>query len=397
MRKNGVIREIQEISGGVCAPNGFSCLGIENGKENLAFIRSQVRGSIAVVSRREKNAKGFISCFEGRDSVGQAKLLAVSSFGVDAFEQNYLTAIRESYRKIRSRFGVLERDVRSFLTGKVRFGAGKEIFTPELTCTEFSTDTKTLYPAFGEGDPIEYACSFHLGDIYPKIGFIGGIGKGENAQSGLIVLTTDVNISTEMLQKALISEVKNTYALCCIPCGGLPSDTVVILANGQAGNAIIDQDDSEYEKFCLGLRLASQEFCRRFVRKKAKDRVVECIVQNARSNLQAREIAEKIAISKAVHSAIEKGENCFDGILCAVANADQSVKFSKLSVSFSCEKATLKAMDVGEKHTLNKPRLKEILTAKESYITVNLNAGNYPAFSWFCISDEELKEELEKN
>ena len=391
MRKNGVMREVIEISGGVCAPSGFTCASAQNKNgDKAALFLSDGRSAVAVVDRREKKTKGFVSRYISRDFDGNAKLVVAFCGGVETNEKQYTPAIREAFSKIRTRFCVTERDVQAFSTGEFLYGSSKNTLDFDFVGVSFSQDTAFVKEALcGKGKAVEYACCFYLGDTRINFGFLGRTGRKDCAESSFIMITTDANISSEMLQKALESEERNVFRMAISPFYGAPSDTVVMMASGKAGNAKIAYEDVEYDKFCIALRLATAAFSKLLIKNVENDRVVECIVLNAKSKLQAREIAVSLASSIALRAAVEQRIINLSAVTSAIVSADSSVDFSRLTVLYSNDKKSIKAMENGGVYPINQERAREILSENTAYLTVDLNGGNYSSSAWFCISDSD--------
>ena len=97
----------------------------------------------------------------------------------------------------------------------------------------------------------EVAVSFEIGGVECKI---GGIAKGSgmihpNMATMLVFITTDCAISSEMLQKALSSDIQNTFNMVSVDGDTSTNDMVTVLANGRAGNEEITEDGEAFNTF----------------------------------------------------------------------------------------------------------------------------------------------------
>ena len=86
---------------------------------------------------------------------------------------------------------------------------------------------------------------------------VGGMCKGSgmihpNMCTMLSFITTDACISKEMLQKALSEDIKDTYNMVSVDGDTSTNDTVLLLANGQAGNPKITEEGEDYQSFLPG-------------------------------------------------------------------------------------------------------------------------------------------------
>ena len=77
-------------------------------------------------------------------------------------------------------------------------------------------------------------------------------------------VTTDAAITKELLQKALSDDVKDTYNMVSVDGDTSTNDTVLLLANGMAGNPVIDKEDSpEYTEFKKALNYVNTELAKK--------------------------------------------------------------------------------------------------------------------------------------
>ena len=114
----------------------------------------------------------------------------------------------------------------------------------------------------------EVAVSFDIDGVECRI---GGIAKGSgmihpNMATMLVFVTSDVAITSEMLQKAVSDDVKTSFNMISVDGDTSTNDTFAVLANGMAGNKLIDSEGEAYEKFCeapSGQRLSFKKNCRR--------------------------------------------------------------------------------------------------------------------------------------
>ena len=97
----------------------------------------------------------------------------------------------------------------------------------------------------------ETAVSLEIGG---KTVTIGSMCKGSgmihpNMCTMLSFVTTDVSISKKLLQEALSEVVQDTYNMVSVDGDTSTNDTVLLLANGMAGNPEITEKNEDYEAF----------------------------------------------------------------------------------------------------------------------------------------------------
>ena len=88
---------------------------------------------------------------------------------------------------------------------------------------------------------------------------IGGMCKGSgminpNLGTVLSFITTDLNISSELLDKVLKSDVVDTYNMVSVDGDMSTNDTVMIFANGMAGNEELQETDDDFGAFVEAIR-----------------------------------------------------------------------------------------------------------------------------------------------
>ena len=199
--------------------------------------------------------------------------------------------------------------------------------------------------------PKQLAYAFEIGEFSCKIGAIykGSNHINPNMSTLIAVLTTDVNISPQMLQKALETEVRDSFNLINIDGITSPNDTVCIMASGKAGNCKIEYADSEYKKFCYILREVTTEMCRNIVLDGENGRkLLECIVIGAKSKQVSRSLAKAVVGSQNVKKTLFNNSLDTNELIFAIANADLEVDFSKTEIGISSINGELLLFDTGK-------------------------------------------------
>ena len=153
----------------------------------------------------------------------------------------------------------------------------------------------------------ETAVTFDIGGSKVTL---GGMSKGSgmihpNMCTMLAFLTTDVSIDKALMQKALSEVVKDTFNMISVDGDTSTNDTLLIMANGLAGNKKITEEGKEYDIF----REALFHVCRTLAMKMAKDgegasRLFTAKVVNAKSKDDARTLARSVISSNLSKAAI---------------------------------------------------------------------------------------------
>ena len=219
---------------------------------------------------------------------------------------------------------------------------------------------------------------------------IGAIAKGSgmihpNMATMLSFITTDANISAEMLKKALVWGVSKSYNMLSVDGDTSTNDTVAILANGLCGNERIEAENENYEIFCQALFAV----CNYIVRMLAKDgegatKLVICEVHGAKTEEIARTCAKSVICSPLVKTAMFGSDANWGRILCALGYAGADIDVSKIDVSFLSRKGEIAVCQNGAGIDFSEEKAKEILLEDEITVLVDLKDGEAAATAYGC-------------
>jgi glutamate N-acetyltransferase/amino-acid N-acetyltransferase len=215
---------------------------------------------------------------------------------------------------------------------------------------------------------------------------IGGIAMGSgmihpNMATMIGVITTDANITKTLLSSVLKDTVKNTFNRVSVDGDTSVCDMVLMLANGEAENEGLVEQDSEYDKF----KEAVEYVCTYLSRLIAKDgegatKLVEVFAEGVSNAEDAFKIVTAVAKSPLVKTAIFGEDANWGRILTAAgySGADFDPELTDIYIGelMVCKNGT--ALDFDE------VKAKEILSGKEIKITINLNSGSYFDRMWTC-------------
>lgn len=233
----------------------------------------------------------------------------------------------------------------------------------------------------------EYAVEF---EIDGKICKIGGMAKGSgmihpNMATTLNFITTDCLISYELLQKALSDIVKVTYNCLSIDGDTSTNDMVCLMANGLAGNRIIDSCGREYEIF----KAALYEVMANLTKMLAKDgegatKLLMCEVSGAQDENTAIACAKSVICSSLVKTAMFGADANCGRILCAIGYTDVDADPSKIDISYASSKGIVDVCRNGYVIDFSEEKAKEILLDDEVTIKINLNSGSCGITAYGC-------------
>ena len=239
----------------------------------------------------------------------------------------------------------------------------------------------------------EFAVSFELPAENGKgtvTVHLGGMCKGSgmihpNMCTMLAYLTTDCAISRDLLQKALSAVVQDTFNVITVDGDTSTNDTLLVLANGLAGNRAIVAEDESYGIFCEALFTV----CRDLAVKMAGDgegatHLVEMRVYNADTKENAQILARSVVGSSLVKAMIYgRDANC-GRILCALGYAGPDFDPAVIELYLVGEKETVCFYRDGCVQDFDEEKAAAILSEKEVRFACDMKMGSAEAFAWGC-------------
>lgn len=235
--------------------------------------------------------------------------------------------------------------------------------------------------------PKEVAVRFMLGD---KECHMGGMAKGSgmihpNMATTLNFVTTDVEIESSLIQKALSEIVKVTYNCLSVDGDTSTNDMVSIMANGMAGNTAITAEDAEYETFKKALYLVLMNLTRMLAKDgEGASKLLECSVTGAPDQDTAIIVAKSVIRSPLFKCAMFGEDANWGRVLCAIGYAEADFDIDKVSVDLASEKGTLEVCRNGAGIPFSEDFAKVVLSSDEIEILVDLGQGEEGAKAWGC-------------
>ena len=206
-----------------------------------------------------------------------------------------------------------------------------------------------------------------------------------NMATTLNIVTTDVAISSEMIQKALSEIVKVTYNCLSIDGDTSTNDMVSILANGMAENTPVTAEGEDYDTF----RQSLYQVLMTLTKMLAKDgegasKMLECTCSGAPDQDTAIIIAKSVIRSPLFKCAMFGEDANWGRILCAIGYADAEFDINKVDVDLASSKGTIAVCRNAAGVDFSEEKAKEILEEDEIYINIDLHQGEASAKAWGC-------------
>ncbi len=220
---------------------------------------------------------------------------------------------------------------------------------------------------------------------------IGGIAKGSgmihpNMATMLCFLTTDASISTELLHKALKDVCDDTFNMVSVDGDTSTNDMASIMANSLAGNAIIeDVDSDDYKIFVDGLYAVLMNLSREIAADgEGATKLLECTVTGACDIISAKAVAKAVITSSLFKSAMFGQDANWGRILCAIGYSEAELDIHKVAVYLISTVGKIQVCQNGAGVEFSEEFAAEILKEEEVKIIVELGDGNSDAVAWGC-------------
>ncbi len=227
---------------------------------------------------------------------------------------------------------------------------------------------------------------------------LGGMCKGSgmihpNMCTMLGFLTTDACISAELLKKALRDDVIDTFNMISVDGDTSTNDTVLLLANGLAGNEEITAPGPDYDAFCQALRFVTVYLARKMAGDgEGATALFECRVVGAASKQDARILAKSVICSSLSKAAIFGHDANFGRFLCALGYSGVSFDPENVDLYFDSENGSLHIFSQGCALDYSEEEAAKILSAPEVTVTADMHMGAEEAVAWGCdLSYEYVK------
>lgn len=215
---------------------------------------------------------------------------------------------------------------------------------------------------------------------------VAGTAKGSgmiepNMATMLGFITSDANIESDVLQAAL-SEITNiTFNAITVDGDTSTNDTVIVMANGLAGNDTLTPAHPDWANFYATLQTVSQDLAKMIARDgEGATKLIEVEVEGAISDEEARKVAKTVVGSPLVKTAVFGNDANWGRIIAAVGYSGATVDPDKITIQIG--KATM--VENGEPIEFSEAELIEILKMHEVKIFVSLGQGDGHGFAWGC-------------
>ena len=380
--------------GTVTSPQGFLAGGVYaaikspgEDKLDLGILYSAEPCTVAGVFTTNKIKAAPVLVGQERVKRGIARAVVVNSGNANACtgEQGMADAL-EMAAAAAAKLGIPSEEVLPSSTGvigvpmdmgKIRSGISKVEIGPDgghaLARAIITTDT----------GPKEVAVIVEAEGVKATI---GGIAKGAgmihpNMATMLSFITTDLGVEAGFLRRALKRTVDNSFNMVTVDGDGSTNDTVLVLANGLAGNAPVTDGSPLAGAFLKGLEAVCAHLAKAIARDgEGATSFIEVTVSSALDLADARVAARTVASSSLVKTAAAGHDPNWGRIMAALGRSGAEVVESKVDLYLN----NIPVLKGGALVGSDAKRLQAAMAQPEVEIRIDLNLGKARATAWGC-------------
>lgn len=219
---------------------------------------------------------------------------------------------------------------------------------------------------------------------------IGGMCKGSgmihpNMCTMLAFVTTDAAISKELLQEALSEDIQDTYNMISVDGDTSTNDTVLLLANGMAGNPEITERNEDYETFKKALNYVNETLAKKMAGDgEGCTALFEVTIVGAESKEQAKILAKSVITSSLTKAAIFGHDANWGRILCAMGYSGAIFDPEKVDLFFQSAAGKMQIIENGVAVDYSEEQATKILSEPEVTAIADVKMGDASASAWGC-------------
>ena len=268
-----------------------------------------------------------------------------------------------------------------------KIAAGVEMLKPQLAATREAAATAAQAIMTTDTEPKEVAVQIEIGG---KTVTIGSMCKGSgmihpNMCTMLSFVATDANISKEMLQKALSEVVPDTYNMVSVDGDTSTNDTVLLLANGLAGNPEITEENEDYKIFKEALFEVNKTQAMHIAGDgEGATHLITCEVNHAPDLKTARAVSRSVVCSNLFKAAVFGRDANWGRILCAIGYTPGDFSIDKVCVWLSSAAGEVYVCENAAYHPYSEEEAAKVLAEHDVLVKVDMGTGDASAKAWGC-------------
>ena len=394
------MENFKSIPGGICAPAGFSAAGVHCGirhnhsKLDLALIKADVRCAGAGCYTTNKVYGAPITVDREHLKDGYAQAIVVNSGNANTCAPNGIELAKETCEIVAKELGISADDVLPSSTGVIGqpmtidpFAKGIPEAAAQLAGGEAGSTAAAQAIMTTDTYPKQYALQFTLGG---KTCTLGAIGKGSgmiapNLATLLTFYTTDAAISAEMLDKAIHQVVPATYNQLSVDLDTSTNDTLLILANGLAGNEPVTAEGEDYDNFVAALTAIAEHMAALHASDgEGASHLITCQVSHAKDKATARAIAKSVVCSNLFKAAVFGRDANWGRILCAIGYTQGDFSVDHCCVWLESAAGSVYVCENAAYHPYSEEEASKVLAEHDILVRVDMGDGEAEGKAWGC-------------
>lgn len=386
---------LNEIDGGITAPKGYRAAGVKagikkSGREDVAVIHSTTPAAVAAMFTTNTMVAAPVIVSRQAVENGKASAVVVNSGCANACTGEQGIADAQAMAHITGELlGVKDDEVLVASTGIIGVNLPMEKVTAGIkqAVSELSEDGhEKASQAIMTTDTFSKACAyeFMLGGVPVRI---AGIAKGSgmihpNMATMLAFVTTDAAIAAPALKQALTDAVNISFNMVTVDGDTSTNDMISVMANGLAGNKLIDSvDNGDYAEFAVALKAVCLHLAKLVARDgEGATKFLEVNVRGAKDFADAKKAAMAVAKSPLVKTAFFGQDPNWGRILCAVGYSEAVTDQEKTTLAIG----GITIVKAGMGIAYDEKALRAVMADHDITVTIDLGIGEAEATVWTC-------------
>lgn len=219
---------------------------------------------------------------------------------------------------------------------------------------------------------------------------LGGMSKGSgmihpNMCTMLAFVTTDAVISKDILTKIVKEDVIDTFNMISVDGDTSTNDTLLVMANGMAGNEEIKEGTPEFEAFKEAIHYINESLAKMMAGDgEGATALFETKVIGANTKENARILSKSVICSSLTKAAIYGHDANWGRILCALGYSGVEFDPEKIELFFESKSGRIQIYKDGVATDYSEEEASKILSDPEVTVLVNMKMGNETATAWGC-------------
>ena len=388
------------IDGGITSPKGFKAAGffagIRKKKDDMAIIYSELPATCAAVfTKNTVKAAPLLLDMEILDRTKLIQAIVVNSGNANACTGK--KGIEDAKTMVETVENVLDLEEDKVLV------ASTGVIGANLPIGKITKSIKDNYEKLGESlDHSEKVAEAILTtdtfakkslveiEIDGKKVLVAGIAKGSgmihpNMGTMLAFVTTDINISQDLLDELLKESTEDSYNMISVDGDTSTNDILIVLANEMAGNKKITTKDENYYKFKEAFDYVNLSLAKQIIKDgEGAGKFIEANVKGAKTKEDARELAKSVISSTLVKAAFFGEDANWGRIICALGYTEIDFDLDKTSINIQNGDKIIQLLENGVPLDFDEEKALEVLKMDEIKINISFGEGNKEATAWGC-------------